>query len=67
MAKLKNTVFHTAFNAFQYIKDRGSGGSGTVLQVKNEEGEVFALKQLAPDRVTNEKLKRFKNELSFCV
>lgn len=67
MAKVKDTVFHSAFNSFRYLKNIGSGGSGTVLQVENEEGKIFALKYLAPDRITNEKLKRFKNELSFCA
>lgn len=67
MAKVKDTVFHTAFNSFRYLKNIGSGGSGRVLQVENEEGEIFALKYLAIDRITTEKLKRFKNELSFCA
>ena len=65
MAKLKDTVFHTAFDSFRYLDNIGSGGSGTVLQVENESGELFALKYLSPDRMTSEKLKRFKNELSF--
>ena len=67
MAKIKDTVFDTAFNSYRYLKNIGSGGSGTVLQVKSEDGDIFALKYLSPDRITSEKLKRFKNELSFCA
>jgi hypothetical protein len=55
MAKVKDTVFHTAFNSFRYLKNIGSGGSGTVLQVENEEGEIFALKYLTPNRITKNK------------
>lgn len=44
----------------------GEGGSGQVFAVTNEEGEEFALKALRGDRVPSDKLRRFRNEISFC-
>lgn len=59
-------IFETSFNRYQVIKSIGQGGSGVVVYVTNEDGEDFALKYLAPENLSKEKLKRFKNELSFC-
>lgn len=67
MPKEKNIVFQTAFNTYQSIESIGSGGSGNVLKVNDQDGNEFALKYLDPDKITTEKVKRFKNELFFCL
>jgi len=66
MAKSKNIIFYSAYTSYNIIETKGSGGSGTVLKVKDKYGDTYALKYLAPDRISNEKMKRFKNEISFC-
>lgn len=66
MAKKKQQVFQSAFNSYRYTDEIGSGGSGIVVKVEDEDKNAFALKFLNPDRITSDKLKRFKNELSFC-
>lgn len=62
----KLPLFETPFEAYQATKVIGEGGAGRVYEVNNSSGDIFALKCLAPDRVTSEKLKRFKNEIGFC-
>ncbi|MBL7152360.1 MAG: serine/threonine protein kinase [Phycisphaerae bacterium] len=66
MAKKKQRVFESVFNTYRYSGEVGSGGSGIVVKVEDEDENTFALKYLNPDRITSDKLKRFKNELSFC-
>lgn len=44
----------------------GEGGSGLVLAVTNDTGEDYALKALKGGRIPSEKLRRFRNEISFC-
>lgn len=63
----KPDIFETAFEAYQTIKIIGEGGSGIVYLVKNSNGDNFAIKCLKPDKVTGNRLKRFKNELFFCL
>lgn len=65
MAK-KKLIFETPFDTYTSTGVIGEGGSGFVHSVTNEDGNLFALKRLNPDRITTEKLKRFKNEISFC-
>jgi len=62
----KPPSFETPFDTYTAIKVIGEGGAGRVYEVTNPAGEVFALKCLAPERVTSERLKRFKNEVAFC-
>jgi serine/threonine protein kinase len=64
MAKLPS--FDTPFDVYQATEIIGEGGAGIVYSVTNSSGENFALKSLAPGRVTSERLKRFKNEITFC-
>lgn len=64
MAKLPS--FDTPFDLYQATEIIGEGGAGIVYGVTNSSGEKFALKCLAPGRVTSERLKRFKNEITFC-
>ena len=65
MAK-KSLVFETPFETYTSSGVLGEGGSGYVHSVTNSSGDLFALKYLNPDRITSEKLKRFKNEIEFC-
>jgi len=58
--------FETPFETYQVTKIIGEGGAGHVYEVTNSSGDILALKCLAPDRVTSERLKRFKNEIGFC-
>ena len=64
--KKKEQVFQSTFNTYHYVAPIGSGGSGIVVRVEDESNDTFALKYLNPDRISSDKLKRFKNELNFC-
>jgi serine/threonine protein kinase len=61
------TTFRSAFGSYWVQETLGEGGSGRVFKVVDEENESFAIKCLDPDKATAEKLKRFKNELMFCL
>lgn len=63
MRKLK---FKSLFSNYTTSSILGEGGSGTVYRAKDELGNEFAIKYLDPNKMTPEKLKRFKNELFFC-
>ena len=65
MAKQK-LIFETPFDTYTSTAVIGEGGSGFVHSAINTDGEVFAVKRLNPDRITTDKLKRFKNEIGFC-
>lgn len=65
MAK-KPLTFDTPFDTYTSSSIVGEGGAGRVHVVTNNAGEEFALKCLAPERITSERLKRFKNEIQFC-
>lgn len=58
--------FETPFDTYSATKVLGEGGAGLVYEVAVSSGETFALKCLVPERVTSERLKRFKNEVVFC-
>ena len=62
----KLTTFETPFETYTVAKTIGEGGAGRVYEVTNSSGDVFALKCLAAERITKERLKRFKNEVEFC-
>ena len=55
-----------AFDTYKVTDTLGEGGAGKVYLVVNNLGDEFALKHLAPERISTEKLKRFKNEINFC-
>ena len=65
MAKQK-LEFESTFSTYLSIDSIGSGGSGIVVKVEDKNKNTFALKYLNPDRISDDKLKRFKNELFFC-
>lgn len=61
------TSFDTAFETYKVVgTPLGEGGAGRVFSVTNESNERFALKCLSPERITTDRRKRFKNEISFC-
>jgi serine/threonine protein kinase len=59
--------FDTAFGSYSIIDLVGEGGSGKVFKVQDKSGDTYALKYLNPGKITTGKLKRFKNELYFCL
>jgi len=64
---IKNPIaFDTPFDTYTALDIIGEGSAGRVYVVKNASGEEFALKCLTPQRITTERLKRFKNEIQFC-
>lgn len=62
----KPISFESPFDIYSVSNVIGEGGAGLVYEVTNAAGESFALKCLAAERVTAERLKRFKNEITFC-
>src|SRR5574341_2366633 len=67
MARKSPLKFETAFSRLEEKRLIGNGGAGRVYECTDEEGSVWAVKVLDPHRATSEKLKRFKNEYSFCA
>lgn len=65
MLKKKTTVY-TAFSEYTIDKQINQGGNGTVFLVHDQNNEEFALKAIDRNKTSNEKLKRFKNEIVFC-
>jgi serine/threonine protein kinase len=66
MAK-ETQLFRTTFDSYKQIRSLGSGGAGTVFEVVDGEGTHKALKLLDPEKATGDRLKRFKNEVQFCL
>jgi serine/threonine protein kinase len=65
MAKKDYPVFEAALETYTAHEIIGEGGAGKVYRVTSSDGELLALKCLAPDRITRERVKRFKNEIEF--
>ena len=63
----KGAVYRTAFGEYRQVKKLGEGGCGTVYLVEDGSGQQHALKLLDRTKTTPERLKRFKNELFFCL
>lgn len=59
--------YSTAFSDYRILKQHGCGGSGIIYKVENDDHELFALKRLTNDKVSRQKLQRFKNEIQFCL
>jgi serine/threonine protein kinase len=60
-------TFETAFSKYVASSILGEGGAGKVYDVVDETGNRFAIKALDPEKASREKIKRFKNELYFCL
>ncbi len=61
------TILSTAFDEYTIENQIGQGGNGTVFLSKNTDGEKFAVKVINKDSSTQAKIKRFKNEMNFCL
>ena len=64
-SRSRNTV-PTSYDTYTIREQIGQGGNGFVYQVTSSSGSEFALKLLDPRTATEEKRKRFRNELGFC-
>jgi serine/threonine protein kinase len=64
MSKVPLRRFDTATNTYESCGIIGEGANGKVYAVSDRDANNFALKLLSG--TSNEKEKRFKNELSFC-
>ena len=66
MSKLKEPInLETAFESYVLKEILGEGGSGRVYGGETSDGLPVAVKILTSDKVTNDKRKRFKNEIAF--
>jgi serine/threonine protein kinase len=65
MSSKKPIVFETTFSTFIETEIIGEGGSGRVYKASDETGSVYAIKLFNQSKASREKLKRFKNELTF--
>lgn len=62
----KEVLFQTTFSRYRTVRPLGEGGAGYVHEVEDEKGEHFALKVLKSQAVTDDRRKRFHNEILFC-
>lgn len=58
--------FKTAYSSYDGVGVIGEGGSGRVYKAIDKTGNTFAIKCLDPHKATEEKRKRFKNEIAIC-
>jgi serine/threonine protein kinase len=66
--KMKQIIFETTFSQYTSSGEIvGEGGSGRVFKASDRSGNLYAIKLLDPRKATNEKRRRFKNELNFCL
>lgn len=63
---MKLEEFTTTFRTYKPVDQVGEGGSGRVFKVIDTDGQQYAIKLLDLKRVSDEKRKRFKNEIVFC-
>jgi len=67
MALKKPLNFKTTF-AIYTVKDIiGEGGSGRIYRAVDDADKPWAIKLLDPKKLTKNKIRRFKNELFFCL
>jgi len=62
----KNTVLPTTFDEYRIVRQISQGGNGTVFLAKNAGNDEVAIKVVDKARTTQDKLRRFKNEIAFC-
>lgn len=59
-------LYGSSLEEYIIIEHIANGGNSEVYKVKNSEGENLALKLLGKN-LSKEKIKRFKNEMNFCI
>lgn len=67
MTLKKPIIFETTFTTYTATEIIGEGGSGKIYKATDESGVIWAIKLLDSAKATKEKVKRFKNELMFCL
>lgn len=67
MTLRKPIIFETTFTSYIATEIIGEGGSGRIFKATDDSGKTWAIKLLDPGKATKEKIKRFKNELQFCL
>ena len=67
MALKKSIFFETTFTTYTATEIIGEGGSGKIYKATDETGAIWAVKLLDSSKATKEKVRRFKNELMFCL
>ena len=63
----KTLTFETTFTIYTSKEIIGEGGSGRIYKAFDESENAWAIKLLDPGKITKDKVKRFKNELQFCL
>ncbi len=66
-SKKKLITFETAFDIYTAVSQIGEGGAGRIYKAKDKSGDMWAVKLLDPEKVSGDKVRRFKNELTFCL
>jgi serine/threonine protein kinase len=67
MGQKKGDVLKTAFETYTIHGQIGVGGSGEVYEVRDSENATYAVKILDPAKASASRLKRFRNEIQFCM
>jgi serine/threonine protein kinase len=65
MARKKSIIFKSTFTEYEAFEIIAEGGSGRIYKAYTEDRRIVAIKLLDPQQTTKEKIKRFKNELTF--
>ncbi len=60
-------AYKTAFDTYTVVRQIASGGSSTVFLVTASDAQNLALKLLDRSSTPRQKLKRFQNEIQFCL
>jgi serine/threonine protein kinase len=58
-------LFHTPLETYTRVKQIGQGGTGVVVEVRDQVGRSFALKYLRPGHSNAQRMVRFRNEIRF--
>jgi len=65
---MKERIFESAFNSYNTInKAPMEGATGRIYEVIDDSEKKYALKLLKKERINTRSLKRFQNELYFCL
>lgn len=62
-----NTILSTAYDDYTIKKQIGQGGSSTVFLATSTDGAEVAIKAVTRNSNNKDKIKRFKNEMNFCL